>query len=460
MTLWDKPFIFERTSNIYTFSKNPLHQKNNHHHLFIPWDTNIENELMIKIKNHITSTGKCLIPFMDSKHQAKSITDEKVELLKMQSSLGIETHLIMSNMDSIHIFKVSNIIKRKIQKLKDSQTIDIFSNGKSNFEFWIEVDDLFVYKANHGDGKNSIIAELEKIVNSQQTQSFFIPIQKFQIGKEDSEQVCAKRWIDLNRNLTYDYFIRSCELEENIYQDSWTDLSRRSQHCLIISEQARHKAVLHKEDEKLLILKESFESYISGLINELNEVYISPLINAFMEYSSLQEAWDDIQDGLVNPELRVILNTMYATDEKQITDLDSFLVYVSTIKSCLFSFKHRFAKKIGKEEYLLIEHFLSRQENMIESFLCRNLNSKIKSILEVKEWLGHIVNNLDSLSGQDKKNAALKLTHILTILTSTSYEDNLFFKLIEEKTSKGVVKRSFEDEVKSLNKLCSLSLAS
>ena len=97
---------------------------------------------------------------------------------------------------------------------------------------------------------------------------------------------------------------------------------------------------------------------------------------------------------------------------------------------------------------------------MIESFLCRNLNSKIKSILEVKEWLGHIVNNLDSLSGQDKKNAALKLTHILTILTSTSYEDNLFFKLIEEKTSKGVVKRSFEDEVKSLNKLCSLSLAS
>ena len=43
-------------------------------------------------------------------------------------------------------------------------------------------------------------------------------------------------------------------------------------------------------------------------------------------------------------------------------------------------------------------------------------------------------------------------------MNSTSYEDNIFFKLVEEKTSKGVIKRSFEDEVKHLKKLGELSI--
>lgn len=460
MTNWDKPFVFERTSNIYTFSKNPLHQKNNNFHLYIPWSVSIENELMFKIKNQITAKGKCLIPFMGKKFENENISNEEFENILMQISLGVETHLVMSNLDSIHIFKVNNLIKTKENQMDKGDTIELFKTNNSNFEFWIEVNDLFVFKANHGENESIIKDELENLVFNQITQTFFTPIQNFKIQNKVDEKASALKWVEVNRNLTYDYFIRSCELEENIFQEAWLDLSRRSQHCLILSEQVRHKGVLYKNDEKLIVLKESFEAYVSGVLNELNEIYISPLVNAFMEYSSLQEAWQDIQTGLVNPDLKKLLQKMYSTEQKQLESIEEFLIYVNTIKTCLFSFKNRFTKKIGKEEYLLIENFLTRQEALIESFNSRGLDTKLKNILEVKNWLGSVVNNLDSLSSRDQKNAALKLTHILSIISGSSYEDNIFFKLIEEKTSKGIQKRSFEDEVKSLNKLCTLALAS
>lgn len=460
MTNWDKPFVFERTSNIYTFSKNPLHQKNNNFHLYIPWSVSIENELMFKIKNQISSKGKCLIPFMGKQFENENISNEEFENILMQISLGVETHLVMSNLDSIHIFKVNNLIKTKENQMDNGDTIELFKTNNSNFEFWIEVNDLFVFKANHGENESIIKDELENLVFNQITQTFFTPIQNFKIQNKVDEKASALKWVEVNRNLTYDYFIRSCELEENIFQEAWLDLSRRSQHCLILSEQVRHKGVLYKNDEKLIVLKESFEAYVSGVLNELNEIYISPLVNAFMEYSSLQEAWQDIQTGLVNPDLKKLLQKMYSTKQKQLESIEEFLIYVNTIKTCLFSFKNRFTKKIGKEEYLLIENFLTRQEALIESFNSRGLDTKLKNILEVKNWLGSVVNNLDSLSSRDQKNAALKLTHILSIISGSSYEDNIFFKLIEEKTSKGIQKRSFEDEVKSLNKLCTLALAS
>ena len=58
----------------------------------------------------------------------------------------------------------------------------------------------------------------------------------------------------------------------------------------------------------------------------------------------------------------------------------------------------------------------------------------------------------NQLSTNELKELNLKLTHLLTIMCSISYEDNIFFKLVEEKTAKGVLKRSFEEEVKALTK--------
>jgi len=185
------------------------------------------------------------------------------------------------------------------------------------------------------------------------------------------------------------------------------------------------------------------------LLNELNEVYISPLAHTFEKYDCLQKAWTEVKDGLINSNLKEILEETYKRDDKQLTSLEDFLFYVETIKSCFFSLKNRFSRKIGKEEYLIVETFLTKQEGMIESLLARELDQKIKSLVKVKVWLSQY-SEIEEMDNLEINQASLKLTHILSILASTNYEDNIFFKVLEEKTAKGFIKRSFNDEVNSL----------
>ncbi|MEX1100155.1 MAG: hypothetical protein WEB87_07005, partial [Bacteriovoracaceae bacterium] len=241
---------------------------------------------------------------------------------------------------------------------------------------------------------------------------------------------------------------------------AWNALNRRTQHFLIMAEQARHECVMYRDDEKMQILKESMENYLSAVINELNEVYIRPLINAFAAYPCLKEAWEEMQTGLIHPKMQKIINDLLESESDQVKSIELFLEYLETAKSCLFSLKNRFTKKIGKEEFLLIENFLCRQESLVESFSCRDLDRKLRGILAIKNWLKNIIDQPDRVSLPVLKDHNLKLTHLLTIMCSISYEDNIFFKLVEEKTAKGVVKRSFEDEVKALLKLEELKKAS
>ena len=109
-----------------------------------------------------------------------------------------------------------------------------------------------------------------------------------------------------------------------------------------------------------------------------------------------------------------------------------------------------FAKKIHKEEFLLVENFLIKQEGLIDSFRSRSLKEKVVSIIHIDEWIGRTINQIDLISLDELKDLNLKLSYLLSVMVSASYEDNIFFKLIEEKAAKGKVQRSFEDEVKNL----------
>jgi hypothetical protein len=457
MIQWNRPKVFTRISKISSFYHNPLIEEKELKHIFMPWSGEGGNELMFKMKKMITDKGNCVVPFIGLSVEDQKLSNETFESIVSQIKHGNETHLVMSNKDSIHIYKISRLIKKSLSKNNKENYLDSFGDY-NDYSFFIEVEDLFVHSANHSGGEKAIINCLNRLTLEPQRQSLFIPIQKLNVTEVKSDS--ALKWIEMNRTLTYDYFIRACELEENTYQEVWGELGKRSQHYLIIAEQLRHKGVLFKDEEKLTLLKESLESYLSALLNEVNEVYIRPLVEAFLDYESLQEAWRDIEGGLIQVELRDILSEIYYSKEKQVSSLKKFIVYMNTIKSCLFSFKYRFSKKIGKEEYLLIENFLSSQENMIESFLCKKLDKKINSLLEVKNWLKHVLLNLNKLDTTEINNSALKLSHILTIVSSTSYEDNIFYKLTEAKTSRGIIKRSFEDEVKALNKEYNKALAS
>ncbi|MCO4753539.1 MAG: hypothetical protein KC478_03610 [Bacteriovoracaceae bacterium] len=451
---WARSKVFERISNIYTFSKDPLLQKNIRKHVFIPWDEKSAYNLMFKIKQVIQDKQKCYVPFMESDLCAAELTDKMFDEIYEQVHSGVETHLVMSNFDSIHIFRVDNIHKSvDVQKELTKHSLDDFKNNQDSYKVWFELGDLFVYKANHAQNSVEIHQALEDLIISHQTQNLFVTAQTFELSQEKAEVYNQhSRWLEMNRNLTYDYFIRSCELQDNVYQEAWGVLSRRTQHFLITAEQARHKAFMYRDIEKVQYLKESVESYISSVINELNEVYIRPLINAFENYPCLREAWDEMQSGLVHPKMQAIINDLLASESDQLKSLELFLEYLETAKSFLFSLKNRFVKKIAKEEFLLIENFLCRQESLVESFTCRGLDAKLRSLIAIKNWLKSYLDTPGEISPQELKDLNLKLTHLLSIMCSISYEDNIFFKIVEEKTSKGVIKRSFEDEVKALIK--------
>lgn len=442
-----KPFVFERATNILLFSRNTLPIKSTSTHLYIPWTTDFDKDLLFKVKSNLLENGTSFIPFADLNMNPADISNEVLVTIKEQLSSNIETHLVMSNGESIHILKVSGVGSVEPSKLKTEsrEFVDSFRALKKTY-VWIEVEDLYVYRANHSEDL-SIEDELTLLIEQEQRGYFFSPIQKINI--ENNVDLEATNWVKVQRNLTYDYFVRSRELEQNIFQGSWGELSAPTRHCLISFEQLRHKALLHKNSEKFMLLKESFELYLSGILNELNEVYISSFSSTFDRYSCLQDAWREVKDSLVNAKLRKILEETYSRADKQLTSLEDFLFYIDKIKSCFFSLKNKFSKKIGKEEYLIVENFLTKQEAMIDSLVARELDQKIKCLVKVKNWLNQY-SNISSIDSLEINQVSLKLTHILSILGSTNYEDNIFFKVLEEKTTKGFIRRTFEDEVHSL----------
>lgn len=423
----------------------------------MPWNDELIYNLMFQIKAQIGKVSSCFIPFMDRDLCGQTISLEDKQKIMQQLECGVETHLVMSNLDSIHILKIANI--HNYDECKSDKVFESDDNifkCEDKYKHWIEVDDLFVYKTNHDGSAEILEDDLFELINSEQNQNIFVPIQQLSIyasHDQDSLRAEALKWVELNRNLTYDYFIRSCELEENTYQQVWTGISKRSQHCLIMAEQLRHKAILYKDYEKLNLFKESFESYLSALINELNEVYINPLIKVYKHYDSLQEVWDGLQGGLVHPELTTILNHLFKGESAQIATLETFLIYTQHAKTFFFSMKHKYEKKIGKEEFLLMESFLAKQEILVESFLCKQLDKKINCIIEVKKWLYDIFENQQYLSLSEVKSCSLKLSYLISIMCSSSSDDNLFFQIVEQKTLKGSVRKSFEDEVRDLVKI-------
>ena len=162
------------------------------------------------------------------------------------------------------------------------------------------------------------------------------------------------------------------------------------------------------------------------------------------------EAWSEVQQNFVNPKIQKLINELIESDKDHVASIQDFLFYVKNAKSLLFSLKSKFSKKIGREEFLQLESFLSRQENLVESFLCKQLDIKLHCLLEVKDWFKNIIANIDGLEKEILKSHTLKITHLLTLMSSGSYADNIFFKILEEKTSRPYLARTFEEEIKEL----------
>lgn len=449
---WDKTRYLEKESNIYSFSQNPLLKRNHNIHLYMPWSSERENELMFRVKECICKRGFANLPFMEKNGAAATIPLEVLTRLKAQLQEGRETHLVMSNLDSIHILRVTKILNRNETKKLYDYNLNFYGEKHSKYDLWIQVDDLFVLEANHDGNTDAITKKLEEYIETIQTQNVFKPMLK-PIGEETAEHkimIHGERWVDMNRSVTYDYFIRSCELRDNIFQDTWNYLSRKTQHELISCELARYNAIFYRDQEKWNYLRSSFEAYREAIFSELNSVYVFPFINAIATYESLQEAWEGLGNGLVNPRIKKMIAELLSGERKQIDSLEDFLYYTQNAKSLLFTLKQKFTRKIHKEEFLLVENFLIRQESLVESMNCSPLVQKLKLIIEMKDWMESTNKIIPTAPIVEVKDFNLKLSHILSMMVSANYQDNIFFKLIEEKAAKGLVQKTFEDQVKTL----------
>lgn len=451
-----KSMYFYRNTNIYTFSSNPLLKRKSTVHAYMPWSHENDEELMFKLKSALIGDGLAYIPFMDIDQKPMAFKpDEERDIFKEQSKLQLyETHLIMCNGSTIHIFKVDNLISKKDLPKKVNKDQSLFKEKNSKYNDWFVVSDVFIHTVNHIENTDDVILELNGLIHNNQTQNIFTGRDQLMVGSSPG------KWVSLDRNVTYDYYIKSCELKDNVYQDMWSFLSHRAQYSLIRSDLERGKLTFYRGEEKWDHLVDSFKSYKNALIIELNELYITPLNHAIQEYATLADAWNKIKDANINQESIQCLDDVVSSKKESIETLEEFIILSKNSKSLFFSLKKQFAKKLFMAEHLLVENFLNKNETLFDSFLCRNIDKQIQSIIEIEGWI--------SSFSEYKSNSDLayfricnsKLSHLLSIMTSASYTDNIFFKILEEKLGRGTVQRSFNDEVKSLSHIDLKKIAS
>lgn len=442
---WKKTQVFYRDSNLYSFTKNPLFRKNQYAHIYMPWCEEIENELMFHLKDLITSNGHCYIPLMDIEQKSFLINPEEVEIINVQAKSGIgETHLVMSNSKSIHVFRLIEISHEAEVMRNEKTTLSSFHSKK--FKYWLKVDDIFVLDVNHIGNQVEVLQNLTDFINEDQIQNVFSSVCEIPKKKITPDG----KWIKKERSLTYEYFIRSCELKDNIYQDAWDYYARMAQHELINCELLRQKCVFQRGEEKWASLQASFYAYQDALIHELNDIYILPLVNAILNFESLNGAWKVAQEGLINKRLMYLLKDILDGESSQIDNLEDFLFFTKNAKSFYYSLKNQFSKKFHKEEFLLVENFLEKQEALIDSFHCRRIADKITLINHLNDWVENCHSYAGKINLVELKNSNLKLSHLLSIMVSANSHENIFFQLVEEKTERATSLKSFDEEVRGL----------
>jgi len=435
---WRKTLLFEKTSNILNFSNSFKLKNQKLVNIYIPWNEKIENELMYKIRFHIKKFGSCAIPYMNLGQNNLNLESETIERIQNQCSLGhYETLLLMSNLNSIHIFRVRAVSDKESNR-------DILSLYKDfNYSTWFIVDDVFIFDVNHVDNEKDVHQKLEEFIFDERTQNVFERKTNAAKGVENSS-----KWISQNRNVTFDYFIKSSELADNIYQDLWKHFSRKTQHNLVMCELAKSKCVFLRAEERLESLENSFKYFKNALLSELNEIYIKPLIYTIEEYQILAEAWDKMKSGLVNKEAVSMIDKILYEDKDYIESLNDFLYFSKNIKSCFFTLKNQFSKKIFKEEHLYLENFINRIDSLFDSFNCKKIDTLVQSIIDIENEISKIMEKKHELSEENFKNINSKLSHLLSLMTSASYSENTLFKLCEEKVTKQNLKKTFVEEVR------------
>ena len=133
------------------------------------------------------------------------------------------------------------------------------------------------------------------------------------------------------------------------------------------------------------------------------------------------EAWDNIKHAHINLKSIESLEDVVTGSKESVETLEDFVCLSKSAKSLFFSLKNQFSKKLFMAEHLLVENFLSKNDSLFDSFLCRHLDEQVESIIEIEKWILTINKHKESFDLEELRVCNSKLSHLISIMSSASY---------------------------------------
>lgn len=421
---WLSPFVYTKTSQDLNFKSFHSEKSPEELHFYSPWNQEKNPELLYKIKQKIVESGSCKIDLnlVSGKHLDISLA--VMTIISNQIKDGKETHLVLSNLDSIHVYRVCEF--------------ELNGDGHTLF-----VDDVFVLSAHEDNGSCGVSEQLTQFVERGYTEKIFAT---------HSNKSFDFKWSLKERSITFEYYIASKELQENIYKDCWQYLTKSAQHELVGSTICYHQSLFLPHLEKWISLEETFSKFKSAAYIELNDLYIEKLCLAINTSRPLAEAWRKFRDHYPENDFTITLDKLIKGEIALIEEFNQFNIYIDGIKNFLFFLKQYFSKNLVNEESLFIESFISNHEQLVEPYRLIELREILSTYNEIEHWIGEvtIAYNQNLIEQVTQRECNLKLSGLINSISSLDPKQNILLKLLKEKSSSHIPKQTLEGQVKGL----------
>lgn len=430
---WLHPFVYHKHSQDFSFSHFNLHNFKEEFHIYIPWETDKNPELMFRIKKQLNDSGECRLDLDSICKEMLTIKSEDLSRIKAQLAGDEETHIVMSNLDSIHLYRLKDI-------------------NHVNQKVSLVVDDVFILSAHEDKGSQEVLNTLECFVGGREKENVFTGRYLNQDQSIDRESFREFKWSLKKRNLTYEYFIETKELQENIYGGFWKFLTKASQHELTVSGLSYHKSLYLPHFERWQELESSFYQFKHAVYIELNDLYVGKLCRAISMSTPFYEAWEKYK--LANPQQNFVkvLDSIIQGEKELIDNFKDFSVYVDGIKPFLFSLKQYFSKNLVCEEALFIENFITSHDNLVAPYRLCEIRDFIDTYNRIEKWIEEVSNlkSTNHIDTRTQRECNLKLSGLISSISSGESGHNIILKLLREKSSCRETKPTLEGQVKNL----------
>ncbi len=434
-----------------------LHDVNDRPHCSIIgfWPYQAAPHLMFEMKQMIKALGEVYYPV-----SLDQIDEFAVNTLSNQITSGFESKLLLTNLHSLHSFKIEKIIsaeqcdhlftnnRGKIHKVFS----DIINNSE-NF-YWLKLTDCFVNTAAHLDHIIALRRQVEKCINIKLNHKIslddlelnrfslvyereFIPTFELPVSVViDSNLQCKRlKWCETDRNFTEDYFSKSSFLNQVVFCPIWDHLTFSSQYNLYLMYDSLTNLMASSSKQMMYDKSQSaFDYYLLAMFHQIEFMYFYPFDCILRRYA---EESEDVFDSFKQE---------YPKDINTRTLLD-LLNFLTEAKVVIFSLRKNLLKVTTHEKLINVDTILSTQAARIERFLRSDILEQIKDLLILRDQFAQ--NAMEGKSKIDRVQFVNSAILIMEKLISNN-SDNIFLKLCEINDLKLESNRSAQECIRDI----------